>query len=81
MLPPIKLVFVTSRIGRENQARASDRLLQLKGRHTRLADHIKIIDVDLNDLVHPVGADHDTAVDRHRTARVPNAAAARRNRK
>ena len=76
-----KAVLIAGRIGGKHQAMLLNRLLQFKGRNSWLANRIKVIRVDLNDLVHPIGANHDTAVDRNRPTGVTDAAAAGRNRK
>src|SRR5436853_7389757 len=72
-----KAVLVTCRIRSKHQTLLFNCLLQLKSRQPWLADRIKIIDIDLTDIVHPIGADHDPAVDRNSTAGVTNAPAAR----
>ena len=69
-----KRVFITRRIRGEHQSLFLNRLLQLKCRDPGLANRVQIVRTDLDDLIHPVGSDHDTAINRNRAACIADTA-------
>jgi len=68
------------RIGREEEARRLDGVLQLERDHARLDDGDEIVGVDLAHLGHALGREHDAAARRQAAAGHAGAGAARRDR-